>query len=331
MLRRRQFLWMAGAGAGLSAAGHVLPAQAQLTPTAQGRPWKILVGYSAGGAVDTIARALAQQLQASLSQTFIVENRPGAGTNIAIRALVGSPPDSQTLMLAANALAANVSLYNPPPCDLARDITPIAMVGRVPVVLCVAQPTAPATLAAWIQAAKAAPRALSVGTPGNGSTPHLALGLLEKAAGVDVLHVPYKGGAQALTDLLGGHVQSVAINALEVLPHVQQGRMRVLAVMSAQRTPILPQVPTVAESGYPGFEASVWYGLVGPRGLAADRVQQLNQATQQALRTDAIHKLLSAAGGDTVSGSPQLFADLLMTERDRYAKLIREAGIQPDA
>ena len=304
-------------------------------PTAWGqgypnKPIRVLVGYTAGGAVDVVARAVTQQMQGSLGQPIIVENRPGAGTNIALRALIDSPPDGYTLMLTANAIAANVSLYEPPPYDLARDVTPIAQVGRVPVVLAVSAQSPYATLGALIGAARANPKAINYGSPGNGSTPHLAVELFERAAGVVLTHVPYKGGAQAITDVMGGHVQMVAVNALEVQPQVQAGKLRVLAVMTPARSSIFPDVPTVAEAGYPGFEAAVWYGFIGPAGLPAPVVARLHSEIQRALAADEVRRRLTAAGGEVLPGSTEQFAALLNAERLRYERLIREAKIKPD-
>ena len=226
-------------------------AQAQAMPA---KPVRVIVGYSAGGAVDIIARALAQHLQAGLGQPVIVDNKPGAGTNLATKSLIDSPPDGATLMLAANALAANVSLFQPAPYSLDR-ITPIASVGRVPVVLAANPKSAVDSLKTLIAEAKAKPDSINFGSPGNGSTPHLAIELFERAAGIRLQHVPYKGGAQAITDAIGGTIQTVAVNALVVLPHVKSGALRVLAVLSEKRSPIFPEVPTIAESGFPGFEA----------------------------------------------------------------------------
>ena len=304
-----------------------LRAQAQGFPA---KPVRIIVGYTAGGAVDIIARALAQQLQASLLQPVIVENKPGAGTNIANRALIDSAADGHTLMLAANALAANVSLYQPAPYDLARDITPIALVGRVPVVLAVAAASPLGTLAAFITAAKASAKGITYATPGNGSTPHLAVELFERAAGVSLTHVPYKGGAQAITDAVGGHVQAVAVNALEVQPHVKSGKLRVLAVMTPRRSAIFPDVPTVAESGFAGFEAAVWYGLIAPAGVPAPIVAKLHAEVQRALASDDLKGRLASAGGEVLPGPVELLTSLLSAERSRYEKLIRDARIQPD-
>jgi tripartite-type tricarboxylate transporter receptor subunit TctC len=294
------------------------------------RPMHLLVGYSAGGAVDIIARAVAQQLQAGLGQPLVVDNKPGAGTNIAMRALIDSPPDGHTLMLVANAAAANPSLYQPAPFDPQRDLTPIALVGRVPVVIAVGAQGELTSIAKLVALAKAKPGSINYGTPGNGSTPHLALELFERAAGIQLTHVPYKGGSQAIGDALGGHIQAVAVNALEVLPHLKSGRLRVLAVLSPTRAAILPDVPTIAESGFPGFEASVWYGLVGPSGLAPAVVARLHAEVQKALATPELRERLAGAGGEVLPGPTERLTLLLASERARYEKLIREARIQPD-
>ncbi len=280
----------------------------------------MIVGYTAGGAVDIIARAVSQQLQAGLGQPVVVENRPGAGTNIALRALIDSPPDGYTLMLTANAVAANVSLYQPPPYDLGRDITPIALVGRVPVVLAVGAQSDYTTIEKFIAAAKAKPGAVNYASPGNGSTPHLAVELFERAAGIALTHVPYKGGSQAITDVMGGHVQAVAVNALEVQPHVRSGKLRVLVVMTPVRSGIFPDVPTVAESGFPGFEAAVWYGFIGPAGLPAPVVTRLHAEIERALASEDVKGRLATAGGDVLPGPVERFAALARPPRGRVTR-----------
>jgi tripartite-type tricarboxylate transporter receptor subunit TctC len=294
------------------------------------KPVRIIVGYSTGGAVDLIARALGQPLSVSLGQPVLVENKPGAGTNIANRALIDSAPDGHTLMLAANALAANPSLYHPAPYDLERDVVPIAQIGRVPVVIAVSEKSALKTLAQAIEASKARPGSLSFATPGNGSTPHLAVELFAHAAGIRLMHVPYKGGSQAMTDVIGGVVDMVAVNALEVQPHARAGRLRVLACLSPARSPIFPDAPTIAESGFPGFEAAVWYGLIAPAGTPADRVALLHEHVQRALATDEVKARLVSSGGEVTPGPTSQFAALLRSERARYERLIRDAAIKPD-
>jgi len=186
------------------------------------------------------------------------------------------------------------------------------------------------SIQALVAQAKARPGSVDYGTPGNGSTPHLAVELFQRAAGVELTHVPYKGGSQAITDVLAGHVQTVAVNALEVQPQAKAGRLRVLAVLSPGRSSIFPDAPTIAESGYPGFEASVWYGLVGPARLPAAIAQRLHAEVQKALAAPEVKDRLAAAGGEVLPGPADRFAALLASEKQRYEKLIRDARIQPD-
>jgi tripartite-type tricarboxylate transporter receptor subunit TctC len=313
--------------ASLALLGVAAGARAQGFPS---KPVRLLVGYSPGGAVDVIARALAQPLGGALGQPLVIDNKPGAGTNIAMRALIDSPPDGHTLMLVANAAAANPTLYQPPPFETLRDLTPISLIGRVPVVIAVNAASELGSIARLVSVSKARPGSVNYGTPGNGSTPHLALELFQRAAGIELTHVPYKGGSQAITDTLAGHIQSVAVNALEVLPHVKAGKLRVLAVLSTSRSPIFPEVPTIAESGYPGFEAAVWYGLVGPAGLPPAVVARLHAEVQKILAMPDVAERLAAAGGEVLPGPVERFATLLSSEKSRYERLIRDARIQPD-
>lgn len=313
-------------GAGLLASTLAASA-ADAWPT---KPIRLVVGYSAGGAVDLIARSVGQQIATQLGQPVIVDNKPGAGTNIAVKSVIASPPDGYTLMLSANALAVNPSLFKPAPFDLAKDITPVALVGRVPVVFATREDGELKTLAQLVSAAKAKPNSISLGTPGNGSTPHLAMELFAHTAGIQLRHVPYKGGSQALTDTIGGHTEIVAVNALEAAPLAKAGKLRVLAVMSPERSGVLPNVPTVAESGYPGFEASVWYGFIGPAGLPQPIVARLHEAVQKAIESREVREQLAAAGGIPLPGSTAQFDKLIKSEAARYGQLIREAGIQPD-
>jgi tripartite-type tricarboxylate transporter receptor subunit TctC len=324
LARRRALMLALTAAATLPL--HAL-AQAPAYPT---KPVKIVVGYSAGGAVDIVARTIGQSLAASMGQPFVVENKPGAGTNIAVKSVIDAPADGYTLLLAANALAANMALYQPAPFDAEKDLVPVALVGRVPVVIA-ANPSVPySTVAQLIAAAKAKPGSISFASPGNGSTPHMAGELFARAAGISLMHVPYRGGAQAVTDVIGGQVPLLAMNALEVKPHVASGKLKVLAVLSPQRSPIFPDVPTIAQSGYPGFEASVWYALVAPAATPRPIVDKLHAEVQKALQTTEVRDRMSAVGGEVIPGTQAMLASLLRSERARYANLVREAKIQPD-
>ncbi len=307
--------------------GGAAPVAAQTYPS---KPIKLIVGFAPGGAVDIIARAVGQQIGSTLGQPVVVENRPGAGTNIAMRALIDSPPDGHTLMLTANSIAANPSLYQPAPFDPARDVTPISLVGRVPVVIAANAASGPESIAKLIATSKAKANAVTYGSPGNGSTPHLAVELFARAAGIDLSHVPYKGGSPAINDVLAGHIQAVAVNALEVQPHVRSGKLRVLTVLSPTRTSIFPDTPSIAEAGFPGFEAAVWYGFIGPAGLPAPVVAQLHAAIQKAIITPEVRDRLVNAGGEVLPGPTERLSNLIASERARYEKLIREAAIKPD-
>jgi tripartite-type tricarboxylate transporter receptor subunit TctC len=302
-------------------------ASAQAYPS---RPVRVIVGYSPGGAVDIIARAVGQPLGAALGQPVLVENKPGAGTNIAMRALIDSAPDGHTLMLVANAVAANPTLYQPSPFDPQRDLTPVSLVGRVPVVIAAGAGSEVNSIAKLITLSKAKPGSVNFGSPGNGSTPHLAVELFQRAAGIELTHVPYKGGSQAINDVLAGHIQTVAVNALEVQPHVKAGKLRVLAVLSPVRTSIFPDAPSMAESGFPNFEASVWYGFVGPAGLPPPVVARLHTEIQKTLALPEVRDRLVNAGGEVLPGPVERFTGLLASEKSRYERLIRDARIQPD-
>ena len=313
---------------GLSVLG--APVLAQPVANYPNKPVKIVVGYAPGGAVDVVARTLGQSLAASLGQSFVIENKPGAGTNIAVKSVISSEPDGYTLMLAANALAANMALYQPMPFDAEKELTAISLVGRVPVVIA-ANPNAPfASVAKLIEAAKAKPGQIAFASPGNGSTPHMAIEFFAKAAGIDLQHIPYKGGSPAITDAIGGQLPLVAVNALEVLPHVKSGKLKVLAVLSPTRSAIYPDVPTISESGFPGFEASVWYGFVAPAATPKPIVVKLHAEIQKVLQTKEVKDRMNSVGGEVIPGSSEMFANLIRSERQRYEKLVREANIKPD-
>ncbi len=312
--------------AGLMVAVPLL-ASAQPYPT---KPVKIVVGYAAGGAVDIVARTVGQSLAATMGQPFIVDNKPGAGTNIAVKSVIDAPADGYTMLMAANALAANMALYQPAPFNAEKDLLPIALIGRVPVVIA-ANANAPfGSIAKLLEAAKGKPGTIAFATPGNGSTPHMAVELFARAAGISLMHVPYRGGSQAITDAIGGQLPLVAVNALEVLPHVKSGKLKVLAVLSANRSPIFPEVPTIAESGFAGFEASVWYGLLAPAATPKPIIVKLHAEVQKALQSADVRTRMTGVGGEVIPGTTEQFAALIHSERVRYEKLIRDANIKPD-
>ena len=311
----------------LAVAAWPLQGAAQTYPA---RPVKIVVGYAAGGAVDIVARTVGQSMATSMGQPFVIDNKPGAGTNIAVKFVIDAPADGYTLLLAANALAANMALYQPAPFDAERELVPVSLVGRVPVVIAANPAATYSTIAAMIESAKGKPGSIAYATPGNGSTPHMAIELFTRAAGISLQHIPYRGGVQAITDTIGGQVPLVAVNALEALPHVKSGKLKILAVLSASRSSIFPDAPTIAESGFPGFEASVWYGFVAPAATHKPVVTRLHAEVQKALQTKEVKERMTSVGGEITPGAAEQFGALIRSERVRYEKLVREAGIKPD-
>ena len=327
MLEPKKIAFMLGLAALAAATALPLQGMAQTYPS---KPVKVVVGYAAGGAVDIVARTVGQSMATSMGQAFVIENKPGAGTNIAVKSVIDAPADGYTLLMAANALAANMALYQPAPFDAERDLVPVSLVGRVPVVIAANPSTPYATIAKMIESAKNKAGGIAYATPGNGSTPHMAVELFERAAGISLQHIPYKGGAPAITDTIGGQVPLVAVNALEALPHVKSGKLKILAVLSANRSSIFPDVPTIAESGFPGFEASVWYGFVAPAATPRPVIARLHAEVQKALQTKEVKDRMTAVGGEVTPGTAEQFGALIRSERVRYEKLVREAGIKPD-
>jgi tripartite-type tricarboxylate transporter receptor subunit TctC len=289
---------------------------------------RILVGFAPGGAMDIVARTVGQKMAASIGQTVVIDNKPGAASNIAIRQLIDSPPDGYTVMLVANGLTANPLLYTQQPFDPNTDVVPISLVARLPVVIAAGAKSELSTLKKVIEASKARPGSVNYGSPGSGSTPHLATEMFARAAGIELTHVPYKGGKPAITDVLGGQLPLVAVNAVEVLPLVKDGKLRVLAALSAQRVSTLPDAPTIAESGFPGFEASVWHAFIAPKGTPPAIVAKLNAEIHKALADPEVKERLAGLGAEVAPTTPQELATLVRTEHERYGKLIREANIK---
>ncbi|MBL0143256.1 MAG: tripartite tricarboxylate transporter substrate binding protein [Betaproteobacteria bacterium] len=300
-------------------------AMAQAYPS---KPVKILVGFAPGGAMDIVARTVAQKLGPNLGQTVIVENKPGAASNIAIRQLIDSPPDGYTVMLVANGLTANPFLYTQQPFDPNTDVVPITLVARLPVVIAASSSSEFTTLRKLIEVSKAKPGSVNYGSPGSGSTPHLATEMFARAAGISLTHIPYKGGKPAISDVLGGQLPLVAVNAVEVLPLVQSGKLRVLAALSAERITTLPDAPTIAESGFPGFEASVWHAFIAPKGTPPAVVQTLATQIHKVLADPEVKERLAGLGAIVSPSTPQQLADLVRSDYERYGKLIREANIK---
>jgi tripartite-type tricarboxylate transporter receptor subunit TctC len=304
-----------------------LTAHAQPYPA---RPIKIVVPYAAGGAVDVVSRSVGQPLSEALKQPVIVDNRPGASANIGMEAVAKAAPDGYTLLMASNGIATNMALFPNLPFDGRRDFAPIAKIGYAPLVIVVPASSPAKSLKDLIAMAKADPGKLTYASAGNGSSGHLAGELLKSTAKIDVLHVPYKGGAPAITDLLGERITFMPINPVEVIANIRAGRLRALAIASDKRFPLLPDVPTVAEAGLPGYEVSVWWGLVAPAKTPPEIVRALNVETNKALGSPALTSKLSELGVVVTPGTPDAFSAFIKAQTELWSGVIKSARIQPD-
>jgi tripartite-type tricarboxylate transporter receptor subunit TctC len=323
-LPRRTFLQLAAGTAALSAASRI--ARAQAYPS---RPVRWVVGYTPGGGNDIIARLMAQWLQARLGQPFVIENRPGAASNIATEAVVKAPADGYTLLLINFANAANTTMYRNLKFDFIRDIVPAAAIVTVPNLVLV-NPSVPAkTIPEFIAYAKANPGKVTMASSGIGSTGHLAAELLKMMTGIDLVHVPYRGNGPAVTDLLGGQVQALIASLPSSIEYVKAGKVRGLAVTSAMRAEASPDLPAVAES-VPGYEVSSWYGIGLPRNTPSDVVETLNREVNAGLADPATKAKLAQEGGISISGTPADFAKLIAAETEKWGKVIRAANIKAD-
>jgi tripartite-type tricarboxylate transporter receptor subunit TctC len=321
---RRQFLQLAGT----IAATPVLPrlAAALDYPT---RPVRIVAGFAAGGGVDITARLIGQWLTERLGQSFVTENRAGAGGNIGIEAVVSAAPDGYTLLLATVPNAVNASLYEKLNFNFIRDIAPVAGIIRVPMVILL-NPSVPAkTVPEFIDYAKANPGKINMASAGNGSAPHMAGELFKMMAGVNLVHVPYRGQGPALTDLLGGEVQVLFATAPGTTDYISTGKLRALAVTSASRAEVLPELPTVADF-VPGYETSQWYGICAPKNTPTDIVDKLNKEINAAIADPGMRARLAALGGEPLPGSPAEFGKLIAEETEKWGRVVRAAGIKPE-
>jgi tripartite-type tricarboxylate transporter receptor subunit TctC len=321
IIQRRQLLRLAGGAATVSA----LPRMA-LAEAYPSRPVRILVGYSAGGGVDITARLIGQWLSERLHQQFIVENRTGAATNIATEAAVRSPPDGYTLLLVNAANAINATYYESLSFNFLHDIAPIAGIGRFPYFMAV-NPKFPAKdVAEFIAYAKANPRKVNMGTGGAGGPDHASGLLMQLMTGIDMTHVPYRGTAPALTDLISGQVHMVFCTIPSAIQYIKAGTLRALAVTGATRYEQMPEIPTVGET-VKGFESAQWYGVGAPAGTPADIVATLNKEIKAALADPKFKARLDDLGGLPLSMSPQEFGKFLADETEKMGKVIKTAGI----
>jgi tripartite-type tricarboxylate transporter receptor subunit TctC len=324
---RRQVLALGATGA--LAAG--LPARAQDYPNA---PLKIVVPFTPGGSADVLARAIGVEITRALKQPVVIENVPGAGGSLGGERGAKAPPDGYTLFMGhTGTLAINKSLYPKLPYDPQKSFTPVAWVARVPNVLVVNANVPAKTLKELVALAKAKPGQLAYGSGGNGSAAHATMEFFKLQTGTSFLHIPYRGTAPSVNDLLAGQVQALFTGIPALLPHIKAGKIRALAVSSPKRLALLPDVPTVAESGIPGtkdFEADQWYGLVAPAGTPAAVVGLLNQTINKSLASEEVRARLAAEGAEPTPNPPEAFAQLIAREIPRWDRVVRNAKITVD-
>ena len=313
-------------GLALLAVGGIDSARALDYPT---RPVHVVVGYPAGGTVDILARLVGQYLSERFGQQFIIDNRSGAGNNIGTEVVVTAPADGYTLLLVNPANGINATLYEKLPFNFIRDIAPVAGIVRVPNVMEV-NPAVPAkSVAEFIAYTKANRGKVNMASSGNGTSIHVSGELFKMMTGVDMLHVPYRGSAPALTDLMGGQVQVLFDNMPSSIEYLKAGKLRPLAVTTAARSDALPGVPTVAET-VPGYEASAWFGLGAPKGTPAEIVDKLNAAVNAGLADPKLKARLADLGGTMLVGTPADFGKLIAEETEKWAKVVKFSGARPD-
>ncbi len=294
------------------------------------KPIRLIVPFPPGGGTDVVSRTLAERLGPALKTTVVVDNRPGAGGNVGLDVAAKAPPDGYTIAMGQTSnLAINPTLYSSLPFNPAKDFAPIALIAGQPMVLVVAKDAPWKTLADIVAAAKEK-SGLTMASAGNGTVGHLAGEMFARRAGIKIIHVPYKGAAPALTDLMGGQVAIFFASAGAVVGQLEGGRVRAIAVTSAHRMKKLPNVPTVAESGFPGFEASDWKGLVAPAGTPAAIVARLNAEVVNALHSPEVAARLAAEGSEPIGGSAEMFAEYIRDEGNKWSTIVRESGAKVD-
>jgi tripartite-type tricarboxylate transporter receptor subunit TctC len=290
------------------------------------RPVRVIVGLTAGSGVDIMARIVGQKVAEATGQPFIIENRPGAGSNIATRFAAQAAPDGYTIFVATVANAINATLYQNLQFDVLRDFSPVILAGTAPNVL-VVNPSLPATtVKELIDLAKTRPGKLTAGSSGVGTSPQMAGELFRRRAEIDIVHVPFKGGPEATSALLGGQIDYLFAITSTVLPHIEGGRLRALAVTSKERTQLLPQAPTVSESGLPGFEAVTWFGFTVPTGTPPEVVGRLNTEIGKVLAMPEVKQKLALQGIDVGGGTPQQFGAYMHDEFAKWGQLVKESG-----
>ena len=302
--------------------------QAQTYPT---HPIRLVVPFPAGGTTDILAREVGQKLSVSLGQSVVIDNRPGAAGNIGSDLVAKSAPDGYTLLMCTvSTHAINPNLYAKLPYDHLKDFVPVVLVASVPNVLEVTPALPVNSVADLIRLAKEKPGQINFASSGSGTSIHLSGELFKTQAGVDMTHVPYKGSAPALTDLIGGQVQVMFDNLPSSLPQIKAGKLRAIAVTSAQRAPALPDIPTIAESGLPGFEATSWFGIVAPTGTPPAIIARINADVNQWLQSPEAREKLLAQGALAAGGTPEQFAAYIRAETEKWAKVVKASGAKVD-
>jgi tripartite-type tricarboxylate transporter receptor subunit TctC len=322
MISRRTAICLAVIG--LSTAASIGSVSAADYPT---RPVKWVVGYPPGGATDIIARLIGQRLSERLGQQFVIENKPGAGNNIATESVINAEPDGYTVLLVNPANYINASLYANLKFNVVRDIAPVAAFNRVPNVMTVNKDVPAKTVAEFIAYVKANPGKVNLASSGNGTSVHLSGEMFMAMSGAKMQHVPYRGAAPAITDLLGGQVQVIFDNMPSIIQHVRGGAVRALGVTSAAKSPLLPDVPTVAET-VPGYEATALFGMGAPKNTPKEIIAKLNKEINEILAEPAIKSRLTDLGGEPLIGTPEAFGAMIAAETDKWKKVIEEAKVE---
>lgn len=322
---RRKLLSLAAA----LACGAALPLHAQ-TAAWPNKPIKLVVGYAAGGATDVIARIVGVKLGEQLGQSIVVDNRAGANSNIAAEAVARSPADGYTLFVFTIANTINASLYDKLSYDPLKDFEPIGLMAKVPNILVVNEKLPIKSLAEYVQYAKSAPNGITFASSGSGSSIHLSGEMFKMIANLNMMHVPYRGSAPAVNDLLGGQVQSMFDNTPSALPHVRAGKLRAIAITSAQRSTLLPDVPTVAESGFPGFDVQSWFGLSAPAGTPRAVVDRLNAELGKVLASADIRERLLNLAATPSHGTPEQFRSFAASEAKRWQDVVKQSGAKAE-
>ncbi|WP_423228557.1 tripartite tricarboxylate transporter substrate binding protein [Pseudaquabacterium inlustre] len=301
-----------------------------LAQTWPAKPIRLVVGYAAGGATDVIARLVGQKLGEALGQTVVVENRAGANSNLGAEAVARAPADGHTLYMFTIANTINASLYDKLGYDPQKDFEPVGLIAKVPNIL-VVNPALPIrTVADYVKFAKDKPQGISFASSGSGSSIHLSGELFKSVAKLNMLHVPYRGSAPAITDLLGGQVQSMFDNAPSALPHVQGGKLRAVAITSPQRSPLLPEVPTLAESGYAGFDVQSWFGLAAPAGTPRAVIDRLNTELNKLVAMPEVARRLAEMGATPATGTPEQMRAFAAAEQRRWQAVVKQSGARAD-